>query len=64
MTFARYLQSERKRLFVTQAEAAEILEVPARTYWEWENAKTEPQKIAQEGALARLKARKPPAIVV
>ena len=54
-TFATALKIHRDRLGLTQAEAASLLEVPARTYWEWEHAKTEPVIVAQEGALRRLK---------
>lgn len=55
MSFAEKLKSERERLSLTQAEAAALLDVPARTYWEWEHGKTEPLPVAQEGAIARLK---------
>lgn len=58
MAFSDKLKSERTRLGFTQPEAAAFLDTPARTYWEWENAKTEPPAIAQEGALARLKKAK------
>lgn len=58
MSFADTLKSERQRLGLTQAEAAALLSSPDRTYWEWENAKTEPPAIAQEGALRRLKSAK------
>lgn len=61
MTFAEQLKTERKRLGLTQPEAAGLLSVPDRTYWEWENAKTEPPEIAQEGALARIQKAKPKA---
>lgn len=59
MTFPEKLQSERERLGLTQAGAAALLDTPARTYWEWENNKTTPPAIAQEGALARLAKAKP-----
>lgn len=58
MTFAAKLKSERKRLGLTQPEAAAFLDIPARTYWEWEHDKTQPPAIAQEGALVRLAAGK------
>ena len=54
MTFAEQLKTHRKRLGLTQSGLAALLEIPARTHWEWESGKTEPPKIAQEGALARL----------
>lgn len=55
MKFSDTLKSERARLGLTQSEAAQVLMLPFRTYWDWENSKTEPLAIAQEGALARLK---------
>jgi len=54
MTFAQQLKTARRSLALTQDELAALLEVPARTYWEWESGKTEPAKIAQEGAMARI----------
>lgn len=62
MGFASQLKSERTRLGLRQPEAAALLELPDRTYWEYENGKTVPHAIAQEGALARLaklKSKKP-----
>ena len=59
MSFAETLKTERQRLGLTQAEAATLLSSPDRTYWEWENGKTEPPAIAQEGAIRRLKNAKP-----
>lgn len=59
MDFAAKLLAERKRLGLRQPEVAAALELPDRTYWEYENAKTVPHVIAQEGALARLKNLKP-----
>ena len=56
--FADQLASHRRRLRLTQAAAAALLDIPARTYWEWEKGKTEPPAVAQEGALARLKKAK------
>lgn len=58
MTFAERLTSERKRLRLTQAEAAGLLDTPERTYWEYEKGKTIPLPPYQEGALARLKSAK------
>ena len=58
MSFADQLKQERERLGITQAQAASLLDVPARTYWEWESGKTEPHTITQEGALARTKKAK------
>lgn len=58
MTFSDLIKAERARLNLTQAEAATLLDVPARTLWEWEHAKTEPLPVAQEGVIARLKRAK------
>jgi len=57
MTFPEQLRAHRARLKLTQNQAAAILDVPARTYWEWEHGKTEPYAITQEGAMARLEKR-------
>lgn len=59
MSFADTLKKERQRLGLTQSEAADLLSSPDRTYWEWENGKTTPPAIAQEGAILRLKNAKP-----
>ena len=59
MSFAEKLLAERKRLGLRQPEVAAALELPDRTYWEYENGKTVPPAIAQDGALARLKNLKP-----
>lgn len=58
MNFAETLKAERSGLGLTQAQAAELIDVPARTYWEWEAGKTTPYAITQEGALGRLRATK------
>jgi len=58
MQFADKLKKERKRLWITQAQAASLIGVPARTYWDWEADKTAPYAIAQEGALQRLRTTK------
>lgn len=58
MSFSDTIKSERTRLRLTQAEAATLLDVPARTLWEWEHGKTEPLAVAQEGVIARLKRAK------
>lgn len=60
MTFSDQLKAERERLGLTQAGAASLLDVPARTYWEWEAAKTTPYAVTQEGCLARLRTTKKP----
>lgn len=58
MNFADTIKSERARLGLTQAQAATLLDVPARTLWEWEHGKTTPLPVAQEGVMARLKKAK------
>jgi DNA-binding transcriptional regulator YiaG len=58
MTFAESLASHRARLGLSQPTMAALLDTSARVYWDWETGKTEPSKIAQEGALARLKKAK------
>jgi transcriptional regulator with XRE-family HTH domain len=55
MTFADQLRKERQRLRLTQAEAADLLEVSFEVVSKWERELTEPAKITQEGALLRLK---------
>lgn len=55
-TFGTRMKAARKRLGLTQNAAAELLEIPARTYWEWEHDATTPMAICQEGALARFAA--------
>ena len=60
MKFADQLKAERERLGITQAQAASLIAVPGRTYWEWEAGKTTPYPITQEGALQRLRATKKP----
>ena len=57
MTFTEKLKSEQKRLKLTQAEIAALLDVSPRAVWQWLQG-DEPIAIAKEGALARLKARK------
>lgn len=62
MTFADKLKAERKRLGLTQAEAAALLEVSFEAVSKWERGipPEGPARITQEGALARLaKARTP-----
>jgi Helix-turn-helix. len=59
MSFAENIKLERKRLRLTQPEAAAALDLKPRTYWEYESGATEPTAIAQEGALARLSKLQP-----
>lgn len=56
MTFALQLRSERKRLRLTQAEMAALLDISPRALWQWEQGQ-DPLVLTQEGALARLKRR-------
>lgn len=59
MTFSEQLKTERKRLRITQAEAAALLDTPARTYWDYEKGNATPLPPYQEGALARLRSIRP-----
>lgn len=59
MTFAEQLSTERKRLGLTQAEAASLCEVSPRVWWQWEKAKGDTLPVTQEGVLARLRQAKP-----
>lgn len=62
MSFAAKLVAHRKRLALTQAEAAGLLDVGLRTYATWErddDPKRKPHVLTQEGALARLTKTKP-----
>jgi DNA-binding XRE family transcriptional regulator len=42
-TFGAALQMHRTRLGLTQAEAAGLLEVSPRVYWQWEKGKSNAQ---------------------
>lgn len=53
-TFSEKLKAERKRIGITQLEAAGILGVSDRVLWDWESGRVEPMEITMEGALARL----------
>ena len=57
-TFAATLLSHRNRLGLTQAEAATLLDVSARVYWQWEKGMSNALAVTMEGVLARLKAAK------
>lgn len=59
MDFADQLKSERKRLGINQTELAAILGVSFEAISKWERGFPPPAEIAQEGALARLKAANP-----
>jgi len=59
MTFAQHLLSERTRLGLTQAEAAEVLETSASWVDKAERNQRAPHILMQEGALNRLAKLKP-----
>ena len=56
LTFQDYLKTERKRLGLSLAQLASVLDVGPRTIDHWISGDREPLKIAQEGAKARLTA--------
>lgn len=58
MTYADQLRAERKRLGLTQAEAATLLDVSRDTVAAWESERNTPIAVTQEGVLARLRAAK------
>jgi transcriptional regulator with XRE-family HTH domain len=55
--FSEILKSERERLGLTQAEAADLLNVSPRAIWKWEHG-DEPLAVTAEGVIARLKKAK------
>jgi hypothetical protein len=57
MSFADQLQTEKDRLGLTLVGLSSFLDVGQRTVEHWLNGDREPLKIAQEGALARLRKR-------
>jgi hypothetical protein len=60
VTFTDQLIAERKRLGLTQAECAAVLDIPPRCYWDIERAASKRRQwpVTEEGILARLKKRK------
>ena len=56
MSYGQKLLAHRKRLGLTQAEAAALLDVGLSTYraWETDDPERVPLAVTQEGALARL----------
>ncbi len=60
MIFADQLKSERKRLGLTQAQAASLLSISKRTYCDWEYSVTTPAEVTQEGVQERFRTAKKP----
>ena len=58
MSFADTLKSELARLGLTQAEAAEILDVSPRPIWKWLHGDAPELAVTQEGIIARLRKAK------
>lgn len=58
MTFADQLKSELARLGLTQAQAAEALEVSPRAVWKWLHGDAPELAVTREGIIARLKKAK------
>ena len=60
VAFTDQLVAERKRLGLTQAECAALLDIPPRCYWDIERAASKRRQwpVTEEGILARLKKRK------
>jgi len=59
--FGSQLKDERKRLGLTQAQAAVIVQIAKRTYCNWEAGKVTPHPYMQEGSmhdLSRYKKRR------
>ena len=58
MKFADQLKQERERLGITQAQAANLLDVSKSVIAKWEIADRTPLAITQEGVMARLRTTK------
>jgi DNA-binding XRE family transcriptional regulator len=56
--FAAALSMHRDRLGLTQAAAADLLEVSPRVYWQWEKGQSNALPVTMEGVIARLKVAK------
>ena len=54
MNFADQLKTARKSLKLSQVKFAELLNVPRRTYQDWEYNKYEPAKYNQDGILEKV----------
>jgi transcriptional regulator with XRE-family HTH domain len=59
MKFPERLKHERKRLGMTRAQAAELLDMSVSIIEKWESGARTPAKITEEGALRRF-ANAPP----
>lgn len=59
MRFAVTIKQERKRLGITQAQAASLLGVSKSVIEKWEAETRAPLEITQEGIMARLRKTKP-----
>lgn len=58
MTFPELLKSERKRLGLTQAQTAALLELSPRLYWSLEQGQKTPSRTLELGILAVLKQKR------
>jgi len=58
LSFAAALKMHRTRLGLTQAEAANILDVSPRALWKWENNAGDTLAVTMEGVIDRLKIAK------
>lgn len=56
MSFSQDIRRERRRLRLTQAQAAALLDVSRDTVASWESERNTPISLTQEGALTRLRA--------
>lgn len=59
MDFAHEIKSLREAKNLTQAEAAEVMDVSKSILEKWEKGTRTPLQITQEGARARLNSHKP-----
>lgn len=54
MSFSQLLSFHRSRLNLTQAAAASFLQIPYRTYQDWESSRHAPNKMTQQLVVAIL----------
>ncbi len=59
-SFAVALKMHRDRLGLTQHEAAALLDVSPRAYWQWEAAQGDTLPVTMEGTIARLAKQRTP----